>query len=97
MPFIYILECADGTLYVGSTRSLEPRLAQHAAGRGSAYTRCRLPVQLVWSYECEHIGEAFALEKQIQNWSRAKRLALIEGRLADLPALARSRSSRASD
>ena len=97
MPFTYILECADGTFYVGSTRSLDPRLAQHAAGLGSAYTRCRLPVQLVWSYECEHIGEAFALEKQIQNWSRAKRLALIEGRLADLPALARSRSSPASD
>ena len=97
MPSTYILECADGTLYVGSTRSLDRRLAQHAAGLASAYTRCRLPVQLVWSYECEHIGEAFALEKQIQNWGRAKRLALIEGRIADLPALARSKSSPASE
>ena len=66
MPFTYILECADGSFYVGSTRSLDPRLAQHAAGLGSAYTRCRLPVRLVWSHECEHLGEAFALEKQIQ-------------------------------
>ena len=61
---------------------------------GSAYTRCRLPVRLVWSHEFEHIGAAFAFEKQVQNWSRAKRLALIQSRFEDLPALARGRSGR---
>jgi putative endonuclease len=91
MAWTYILECADGSLYVGSTTHLELRLNQHAVGAGSAYTRHRLPVRLVWQAEFDHVGEAFALEKQIQNWGRAKRLALIEGRFGDLPALARGR------
>ena len=90
----YILKCADGTLYVGSTRDLDRRLAQHMLGLGPAYTRRRLPVQLVWSAEFEHIGEAFGREKQIQNWSRAKRDALIVGRFDDLHHLARRRGKR---
>ena len=94
MAFACILECADGTYYVGSTRNLGVRLHQHESGAGSTYTRCRLPVRLVWSHEFEHIGEAFAFEKRVQNWSRAKREALIEGRYADLPPLARGRSGR---
>ncbi len=89
MAWTYILECSDGSLYVGSTRDLGSRLSQHMMGMGSAYTRCRLPVQLVWAAEFEHIGAAFGFEKQIQNWSRAKRIALIEGRFEDLPRLAR--------
>jgi putative endonuclease len=92
--FTYILECADGTLYVGSTRDLEHRLTQHLLGLGPEYTRRRLPVRLVWSAEFEHVGEAFTREKQIQNWSRAKRLALIEGRFDDLHELARRRGKR---
>nr|WP_245916631.1 hypothetical protein [Nocardioides gansuensis] len=59
---------------------------------GAEYTRRRLPVELVWSHETEKIDEAFGLEKQIQNWSRAKRIALIEGRFKDLPGLARGRT-----
>ena len=95
MPFVYILQCRDGTYYVGSTTHLELRLTQHQTGHGSEYTRHRLPVELVWSQECEHVGEAFALEKQIQNWSRRKRQALVEGRFDLLPALASRRAFRA--
>jgi putative endonuclease len=92
MPFTYILRCADGSLYVGSTRGdIQLRVAQHNAGTGAVYTACRRPVELVWSAEFERVTEAFALEKRVQNWSRAKRLALIEGRYADLPALSRSK------
>jgi len=91
MAYTYILECAGGSLYVGSTRNLERRLEQHRVGLGAEYTRTRLPVRLVWSQEFENIGEAFAREKQIQNWSRAKRIALIQGRYGDLPALAKNR------
>jgi putative endonuclease len=94
MAWAYILGCSDGSLYVGSTRQLDLRLHQHQIGEGSAYTRHRLPVRLVWAHEFEHIGAAFAFEKQVQNWSRAKRLALIEGRFEDLPALARGRTGR---
>lgn len=91
MPFTYMLQCADGSYYVGSTQLLDERVWQHQLGMGSDCTRARLPVRLVWFEEHEHLGAAFGCEKQIQNWSRAKREALIEGRYADLPALARRR------
>jgi putative endonuclease len=94
MPHAYILECADKSFYVGSTKDLGLRLFLHNEGVGSAYTRParRRPVTLVWSAEFETIAAAFAFEKQVQGWSRAKRIALIEGRLDDLPALARGRN-----
>ncbi|MFK4763004.1 GIY-YIG nuclease family protein [Microbacterium sp. ZW T5_45] len=81
MAYVYILECSDGTLYVGSTRDLGRRLDQHQVGLGSAYTRRRLPVRLLWREEFARIDEAFAWEKRIQGWSHAKRLAFIESGL----------------
>jgi len=90
MAWTYILECADGSLYVGSTTDLERRVSQHNLGEGSAYTRLRRrrPVRLVWAAEFGRVEDAFHYEKQIQGWSRAKRIALIEGRIGDLPDLA---------
>jgi putative endonuclease len=85
----YILKCGDGTYYAGSARDLETRCAQHAAGKGSAYTSKRLPVELVWIMECETVAAAYAVEKRIQGWSRAKREALIAGRADLLPALSK--------
>ncbi|MFJ4225633.1 GIY-YIG nuclease family protein [Microbacterium sp. NPDC089695] len=79
MGTAYILRCADGTLYVGSTVDLPRRLEQHADGSGSAYTRRRLPVELVWSEEFARIDDAFAWEKRIQGWSHAKRMAFVNG------------------
>jgi len=81
MPFVYMLRCADGTLYVGSTIDLDRRLAQHQAGEGAAYTRRRLPVELYWHDELPRIDEAFAWEKRLQGWSHAKRVAFAEGGL----------------
>ena len=74
-----------------STTDLQARLwaHNHAPGGGTAYTRRRRPVRLVWSAEFESVAEAFAFEKQVQNWSRAKREALISGRVDLLPGLAR--------
>ncbi|AKU14791.1 GIY-YIG nuclease family protein [Luteipulveratus mongoliensis] len=89
MAWTYILQCSDGSYYVGSTQDLDRRLAQHQMGEGAAYTRWRRPVELVWSQEFARVDEAFALEKQVQNWSRAKREALIAGEFDRLPALAR--------
>jgi putative endonuclease len=86
---MYIVECADGSLYVGSTVDLERRIAEHNAGQGAAYTRSRRPVRLLHAEEYSRIDDAFAREKQVQNWSRAKRMALIEGRLAALPRLSK--------
>ena len=95
MPFTYILECGDGSYYVGSTWDLDRRLEEHSTGVGAAYTRPsrRRPVRVVWSLEFERIDDAFAFEKQIQGWSREKRQALIDGRVDNLRELA-SRSWR---
>ncbi len=90
MPHAYIVECSDGSFYVGSTWDLDRRLFEHNEGLGAAYTRRRRPVRLVWSAEFSSIRTAYECEKQIQGWGRAKRLAMIEGRLEDLPALART-------
>lgn len=89
MAFMYILECADGSYYVGSTLHLEDRLFQHSVGEGSAYARCRLPVKLVYHEDYLRVEDAFAREKQVQGWGRAKRIALITGHVESLNALSR--------
>ncbi|KAA1425282.1 GIY-YIG nuclease family protein [Mumia zhuanghuii] len=94
MAWVYILRCSDGSYYVGSTRNLEQRIDQHRSGRGAAYTRRRLPITLVFAAETESVAEAYGWEKRIQNWSRAKREALIRGDLAALSALAKRRTPR---
>ena len=91
MAWMYILECADGSYYVGSTKDLEHRLLEHQDGRGARYTTRRLPVKLVYFEEYNHVAEAFEREKQVQNWSRAKREALINGNRETLPAFARKK------
>ena len=88
MAWTYILECSDGTYYVGSTVDLTRRLWQHQEGLGAAYTRNRRPVKLVWSAEFVRVDQAFAFEKRVQGWGRRKRQALIEDRYVDLPGLA---------
>ena len=77
---MYILKCADDTLYVGSTTDLQARVWQHNEGVGASYTRHRRPVELVYSEEFSSVREAYRREKQVQGWSRAKRDALIAGR-----------------
>ena len=91
---MYILRCGDGTFYVGSTWDLARRVEQHVSGQGGAYTSKRLPVVLVFSVEFDRIEDAYALEKRVQGWSHEKRLALVEGRLGDLPALSSRRRPR---
>ncbi len=89
MPHTYILRCSDGSYYVGSTMDLDARLAQHQNGEGAIYTRRRRPVELVWAGEFASVADAFAYEKRVQGWSRAKREALIRGDFAALPGLSR--------
>ena len=94
MAWTYILEGKHGSYYGGSNVDLERRGAQHDVGLGATYTRVRRrrPVKLVWAAEFQRIDDAFAFEKRVQGWGREKRRALIEGRLDDLPALARGRN-----
>ncbi|GAA5133722.1 hypothetical protein GCM10023339_69740 [Alloalcanivorax gelatiniphagus] len=88
VPHVYILRCADDSFYVGSTWDLERRVSEHNLGLGAAYTRRRTPVELVWAAAYDRVDEAYAMEKRIQGWSRAKRQALVDGRTDDLPGLA---------
>jgi putative endonuclease len=91
MAWMYILKCADGSYYVGSTKNLELRLTQHQSGKGSRYTSGRLPVELVYDEEYDRVVDAYAREKQIQNWGRAKREALINGQVELLHPLAKKK------
>ncbi len=87
---MYILECADGSYYTGSTTNLELRLQQHQSGEGANHTKKRLPVKLVYYEEFPRIDEAFYREKQVQGWSRKKKEALIRGETDKLPELAKA-------
>ena len=79
MPYTYILECIDGSYYIGSTRDLQQLLWQHQNGCGANYTAKKRPVKLVYSEYFDRIDEAFYREKQIQGWTRKKKQALIAG------------------
>ena len=89
MAWMYILECCDGSYYVGSTKDLNICLLQHQDGKGANYTSGRLPVKLVYCEEYDRVADAFYREKQVQGWTRRKREALINGAPELLPALAK--------
>jgi putative endonuclease len=78
---MYILKCANNTYYTGSTKDLERRVEQHQTGFGANYTKKHLPVELVYFEKFDRIDFAFIREKQVQNWSRKKKEALIKGEL----------------
>ena len=76
--FVYILRCADGTLYTGITNDLTRRCEQHNAGTASRYTRCRLPVELVYQEEPTTKGKALKRELAIKALRRKEKEALIQ-------------------
>ncbi len=77
--YMYILNCANGQYYTGSTNNLERRLVEHQKGEGANFTKKHLPVELVYYEEFQRIDKAFYREKQVQGWSRKKKEALING------------------
>ena len=78
MPVVYILQCADGTLYTGLTMDLERRLRAHNSGQGARYTRGRRPVRLVYQEEQPTRSAAQKREAAIRRLSRASKLRLIK-------------------
>ena len=76
---VYVLQCADGTLYTGVARDLQKRLLQHNGEQagGPKYTRGRRPVQLVWSDTAADRGAAQQREAAIKKLSRGEKLRLI--------------------
>jgi putative endonuclease len=100
MPaFVYMLRCADGSYYVGSTRgeSLDKRVGEHQSGTYAGYTTRRRPVTLVWSEQFESITEAMLSERRLKGWSRAKKEALIAEDWSTVQALSRRRGGRPVD
>lgn len=89
--YTYILQCANGEYYVGSTTDLDKRLQEHQAGLGAKFTRTHLPVKLVYYEEYPSISQAFGRERQLHGWSRAKKEALINGDLDQLRTLSLSK------
>jgi putative endonuclease len=86
VPYVYLLRCRDGTLYAGAAKDLARRLAAHAAGRASRYTRARLPVALVWWQEMETWSAALREEVRLKRLDRSAKSALVSrAELPDLP------------
>ena len=79
MPYVYIVECADGSLYTGWTVNVEQRVKVHNAGRGARYTRMHGPVKLVYVEEQPDRIAALKRELEIKRWPREKKLKLISG------------------
>ena len=76
--FVYIIECADRTLYTGWTTNLQRRIDAHNAGKGAKYTRSRTPVRLVYSETLPDRAAALRRELAIKRMGRAKKLKLIQ-------------------
>ena len=75
---VYILHCADNSLYIGSTNRLEERVQKHNAGKGAKYTAGRRPVRLVYSETLPSRGEALRRELALKKLRRSQKLALIQ-------------------
>ena len=74
---VYILQCADGTLYTGITNDLGRRMAEHEAGQGAKYTKGRGPFQLVYQEVCQDRGLASKREIEIKSLDRKAKLSLV--------------------
>jgi putative endonuclease len=71
---VYLLLCADGSLYCGATNNLDKRFARHNNGKASKYTRSRLPVMLVKTWDAPNKSAALRLEAKIKKMPKSKKL-----------------------
>jgi putative endonuclease len=91
--YLYIVRCADGSLYIGTTRTaLEIRIAQHNDGTFKGYTEARRPVVLLYAEWFDRITDAIENERKIKKWTRAKKEAFIRGDFASLRVLAKRKT-----
>ncbi len=78
MWYVYIVHCADNTLYTGIAKNLEERINLHNTGRGAKYTRSRLPVELAYSEAADNRSTASQRELAIKRLERNDKLKLID-------------------
>jgi len=90
----YMLRCSDDSFYVGSTSydDVSLRVAEHNEVRYPGYTSSRRPVNLIWAKWFGDLRDAHTMERQIKGWSRAKKMALIDGDSETLIRLSKRRS-----
>ena len=81
--YVYILRCADGTLYTGWTNDLKKRVAAHNAGQGAKYTRGRLPAELFYFESFDTKEEAMSREAAIKKMSRRGKLSLKNSQICE--------------
>ncbi|ELZ11004.1 excinuclease ABC subunit C [Halovivax asiaticus JCM 14624] len=74
---VYVLHCADGTLYTGYTTDLERRVDEHNAGEGAKYTRSRTPVEVVHVERFDSRSAAMSREYEIKQYSRRRKERLV--------------------
>ena len=79
MHYVYLLRCADNSLYVGETSNLQTREQDHNDGRGGSYTAKRRPVRIVYAERHNSKQEALKRERQIKRWSLQKKESLVHG------------------
>ena len=82
MPFVYLLQCVDGSYYCGYTNNLEHRLKAHNSGTASKYTRAHLPAKLVYVEKLSSLSKALKREYAIKQLSRKQKIALINTKQA---------------
>jgi putative endonuclease len=79
--FLYLVRCADGSIYTGASTDVARRLDQHRSGRGSRYLRGRGPLVLVRKFRVGDRGEALKAERRVKRLPRARKEDLIRGRI----------------
>ena len=95
MPhYVYLLRCADGSLYIGETADLAARERDHNEGRGGRYTAQRLPVRIIYAEQHRSKQEALERERQLKRWSRQKKELLIRDGGAALSGTSRQSNVR---
>jgi predicted GIY-YIG superfamily endonuclease len=92
MAWVYILQSADGSLYLGQTRDLRERIRKHRFGLGAKHTHDHAAPRLIFYEGPLAFEAAIQRERQLKGWSRAKKLALVTGDLVALKQLSRSHS-----
>lgn len=76
--YVYIVKCADGTLYTGISNDLENRISAHNSGKGAKYTCGRLPIVLAYKEICDNKSAALKRECEIKKMTRGRKLKLIK-------------------
>ena len=77
--FVYVVRCADDTLYTGVARDVKARIAQHDAGKGARYTRGRGPLKVLATIACAGHGDALRLEARVKKLPRDEKVAFVRG------------------